>query len=46
MGRPAMKLIGGWEGGGLELDCGRPILALDSALVHSHNNLKQLKQNE
>ena len=30
LGRPAMKLLGG---GGLQLVCGRPTLALSSALV-------------
>ena len=28
-----MKLLGGAGGGGLQLVCGRPILALSSALV-------------
>ena len=32
LGRPAMKLLGG-GGGGLQLVCGRPTLALSSALV-------------
>ena len=31
LGRPAMKLLAG--GGGLQLVCGRPTLALSSALV-------------
>ena len=35
LGRPAMKLLGGGGGGGggLQLVCGRPTLALSSALV-------------
>ena len=35
LGRPAMKLLGGggWGWGGLQLVCGRPTLALSSALV-------------
>ena len=33
LGRPAMKLLGGGGGGGLQLVCGRPSLALSSALV-------------
>ena len=35
LGRPAMKLLGGGGGGGggLQLVCGRPTLALRSALV-------------
>ena len=39
LGRPAMKLLGGCGGGGgggggwLQLVCGRPTLALSSALV-------------
>ena len=32
LGRPAIKLLVGWRGG-LQLVCGRPILALCSALV-------------
>ena len=33
-GRPAMKLLGGGGGGGgLQLVCGRPILALSSAFL-------------
>ena len=32
LGRPAMKLLGE-GGGGLQLVCGRPTLALNSALV-------------
>ena len=32
LGRPAMKILGG-GGGGLQLVCGRPTLALSSALV-------------
>ena len=31
--RPAMKLLGGGGGGGLQLVCGRPTLALSSALA-------------
>ena len=33
LGRPAMTLLGGGGGGGLQLVCGRPALALCSALV-------------
>ena len=34
LGRPAMKSLGGGGGGGgLQLVCGRPTLALSSALV-------------
>ena len=33
LGRRAMKLLGGGGGGGLQLVCGRPTLALSSALV-------------
>ena len=33
LGRPAMKLLGGGGGGGLQLVCGRPTVALSSALV-------------
>ena len=43
LGRPAIKLLGGV---GLELACGRPTLALSSALVHQKNNYEQQKQNE
>ena len=41
LGRPAIKITGG-----LELVCGRPTLALSSALVHRRNNFEQQKQNE
>ena len=41
LGRPAIKITGG-----LELVCGRPTLALSSALVHQRNNYEQQKQNE
>ena len=41
MGRPAIKITVG-----LELVCGRPTLALSSALVIQKNNYEQQKQNE
>ena len=56
LGRPAMKLLGeggggGGGGGGLELVCGRPTLALGSALVHQTKqlrttNTKRIKHNQ
>ena len=41
LGRPAIKITGG-----LELVCGRPTLALSSALVPQRNNYEQQKQSE
>ena len=41
LGRPAINITGG-----LELVCGRPTLALSSALVLQKNNYEQQKQNE
>ena len=43
MGRPAIKITGGGGGGGLELVCGRPTLALASALVHQTKQLRTTK---
>ena len=47
MGRPAIKITGegggGGGGGGLELVCGRPNLALASALVHQTKQLRTTK---
>ena len=47
LGRPAMKLLGvrGEGGGGVELFCGRPTLALVSALVHQTKQLQTTKPN-
>ena len=39
LGRPAIKLLRCGRGGELELACGRPILALGSALVHQTKQL-------
>ena len=42
LGRLAIKITGG--GGGLELVCGRPTLALASALVHQIQQLRTRKK--
>ena len=41
LGRPAIKITGVGGGGGLYLVCGRPTLALGSALVHQTKQLQQ-----
>ena len=47
LGRPAINYLEG-GGGGLELVCGRPTLALASDLVHKtkQNSYEQHKENE
>ena len=45
LGRPAIKLLKG-GGGGLELVCGRPTLALVSVWFTRQNNHEQQEQNE